>query len=364
MTLRNKNILLISPEPWDHIFVSKHHYAIHLARRGNSVFFVNPPKKNFAQSGTDFGGVFSLDYEGFRPGLRFFPAFLRRWFIKRKFETLQRKVEVKFDVIWNFDTSVFFDLHTIPPHILKICHIVDANQDFQTAQLASSSDYCFCTTEVIKKRLLKFNSHVHKIQHGYNVTKKLDTIQLPGIGKIKAIYSGNLSIPYIDWDLLLATIQSQPLVDFVFIGPNKSDFRINTNQMHDSKKKIMKMSNVFSMGKIDANQLPSYLMAADVLLIAYQEKYQQDQVANPHKVTEYLGAGKAIVATYTAEFALTQDLIVMSSSNQDYIKIFDSVLTNLEYYNSEELIEKRQSYAMDNSYENQIKKIEKIIYGA
>ena len=38
-----KDILIISPESWDEHSVSKHHYAMTLAARGSSVFFLNPP---------------------------------------------------------------------------------------------------------------------------------------------------------------------------------------------------------------------------------------------------------------------------------------------------------------------------------
>ncbi len=38
-----KTILLISPESWGKSFVSKHHYAVELAKKGNIVYFLNPP---------------------------------------------------------------------------------------------------------------------------------------------------------------------------------------------------------------------------------------------------------------------------------------------------------------------------------
>ena len=41
--LRNKTILIISPQPWDHIAISKHHYANELAARNNTVYFLEPP---------------------------------------------------------------------------------------------------------------------------------------------------------------------------------------------------------------------------------------------------------------------------------------------------------------------------------
>jgi hypothetical protein len=43
--LKNKTILVISPNNWGTMHISKHHYAIELARLGNSVYFLNPPNQ-------------------------------------------------------------------------------------------------------------------------------------------------------------------------------------------------------------------------------------------------------------------------------------------------------------------------------
>jgi len=44
-TITHKTILLISPQSWGNMFVSKHHYALELARAGNTVYFLNPPEE-------------------------------------------------------------------------------------------------------------------------------------------------------------------------------------------------------------------------------------------------------------------------------------------------------------------------------
>src|SRR5450755_3125876 len=44
MPLKNKTILIISPQAWGQMYISKHHYAITLAKLGNTVYFLNPPE--------------------------------------------------------------------------------------------------------------------------------------------------------------------------------------------------------------------------------------------------------------------------------------------------------------------------------
>ena len=41
--LRNKKVLVLSPQSWGKMRISKHHYALKLAALGNEVCFVNPP---------------------------------------------------------------------------------------------------------------------------------------------------------------------------------------------------------------------------------------------------------------------------------------------------------------------------------
>ena len=45
MQLTNKTILVISPQAWGQMYLSKHHYALTLAQLGNTVYFLNPPKQ-------------------------------------------------------------------------------------------------------------------------------------------------------------------------------------------------------------------------------------------------------------------------------------------------------------------------------
>jgi hypothetical protein len=362
MRLTDKNILLVSPEPWNHIFVSKHHYAVHLAQHGNSVFFLNPPSGTNAVDATEWEDLYSIDYRGFIRGLRFLPRFVQKKMIRNKFEFLQAKAGVKFDIIWSFDNSVFFDLSALPSTLLKISHIVDLNQDFQTDKSASTADLCLCTTDFIRERLLKYNAHVFKINHGFNDRHLTPShLTLPGKAKVKGIYAGNLAMPYIDWIIILDTVKNNPEVDFVFLGPNKDVF--NQNKKNDeAKREVLRLNNVRCLGSLPSGELLHYEAQADVLFLAYQEEYHRDQ-ANPHKMMEYLGSGKMIVATFTAEYKELCDrgLFLMSKDNRQLTGLFKEALNNLGYWNSIQKQELRRDFAYTNTYDKQIERIERIL---
>ncbi len=357
MKLKGKNILLISPESWEHIFVSKHHYATHLAERGNKVIFLNPPSKYTGFEKTDYKNVFSVNYKGFINGLRWFPRFLQKQLIKKKFEELERFCNTKFDLIWSFDNSVFYDLSALSNSIYKISHIVDLNQDFQFKKSTKTADLCLATSEFISQKQKRYNDNSHNIGHGFNkVEHQSSAFKLRGVSKINCGYAGNLDIKYIDWDLVKSLINDFPHINFHFAGQWNSKAKFPH---------ICNKSNFHFYGKLPSNDLPFFYEKLDILILLYQYQKYPEQLANPHKMMEYLGSGKMIVATWTEEYKDHDavKLILMSNSTADFLDNFKSASYNLKYWNSTEKKNGRKAFAAENTYTKQIERIEKLING-
>lgn len=361
MVIREKRILLISPEPWDHIFVSKHHYAVCLATAGNQVYFLDPPDEKLGILQTDFPNLYVVRCQKFLRGLRFFPRWVQRVAMRTKFMQIQSMCNTRFDVVWSFDNSIFYDFAFLPSNILKISHIVDLNQNFQMKTAASTASYCFCTTERIKQRMLKFNAKVTKINHGWNLPPRIDFSPPLPSERPMALYAGNLTMPFIDWVILRDIVLAHPEVDFLFIGPNTSPSR-ESLLMAVAKTTVFKSPNVRALGKVASDSLQHYYLQADLLLIAYQEEFHQDQ-ANPHKMMEYLGSGKMVVCTFTEEFAELSDrgLLLMSDRNADFCRVFDAALEDLPFWNSNALIQTRRNFALENTYDKQLRRIQSVI---
>lgn len=350
MNLISKNILLISPEPWSHIFVSKHHYAINLACRGNNVYFLNPPSDHEKCEKTDFENLYSINYTGFVKGLRFLPSFIQKIFIRRCFKALQRLCNVRFDIVWSFDNSVFFDFSALPKDIFSISHVVDLNQDFQFKKAVKTANICFGVIKKIVDKQLLYNRNSFQIGHGVqNYPKSSKVIKLPGKNSKKCLHIGNLAMKHIDWNLYNQCIADNSGVDFIFIG---------SNNLPISQK------NCFKINTIPANRIPDYLMSADILWLAYKVQYYQEY-ATPHKMMEYLASGKMILATWTEEYVDLHynGLIKMSRNSSQFLKYFDEITVNLDFWNNEDLTAKRKAYTADFTYTNQVRKIEELIKG-
>ncbi|MCX2743397.1 hypothetical protein OO013_05940 [Mangrovivirga sp. M17] len=354
MHLYNKNILLISPEPWSHLFVSKHHYAIELSKRKNKVFFLNPPGNKNEKVITRFDSLYEVNYTGFLRGLKYFPKPLIKKNIKTVYAKLEKLCGVKFDVIWSFDNSVFFDFDSLPDYLLKISHIVDLNMDFNFGKASKTAHVCFSTSEAILRKQLEFNQNSFKINHGYAYSDNENEHVFENDSKIRCLYVGNLDIPYIHWSLFNELVEKYPEIEFLVAG------KWDTINMHN---RILSNSNFHFLGLIPPEELNSYFLGVDILLLCYDNHNFFNQVSNPHKVMQYLGSGKIVFSKWMNEYEniSNSDLILMSRKDEEFISSFDNLIANLDYYNSNELSEERRRFALNNSYSQKILEVESYI---
>ena len=344
MYFENKTILIISPEPWSHLHVSKHHYAIELAKRGNQVFFLNPPSPFPVVRETEYQKISVIEYNGFVPGLNRFPRLFRRYFTKKVFNKVERLARKSFDVLWSFDNSVFYEMKAIPDKVLKISHIVDENMDFQFKNAAKSANICLGSTTNIVNRLKENNPNSYFINHGYSETKP-EEYSLPDSEGIKVGYAGNLEISYLDWELIEQIVNENPELEFFFAGGGSGK---------------IKASNVHYLGSLSKSHLRSFYEKMDVLIIVYKADEFPNQLANPHKMMEYLASGKPIIATLTKEYQKYSS-IAMTRKNQEYPELFKNIVADLSSWNHSQLCEERTNIAMNNTYGRQLQIINEIL---
>ena len=363
MFLSGKHVLLISPEPWGENFVSKHHYAITLAEQGNTVYFLNPPSSFYEVQSIQYNNLHIINYPPFLKGLRYLPDALQRKAIRQRYEKLQQLTQCIFDIVWSFDNSVFYDFSALPESVLKISHIVDLNQSFQTAKATTTADICFCTTDYIRQKLRMYNANVFKIHHGYSQpdSSNQQKTALPGNNSVKAVYVGNLTLKYIDWKLLQTVIGQHHNIDFVFIGPEGNSNLTKSRQTKLVSGRVKSYSNAYFIGSVPSSKISAFLQGADILLITYQADLYTEQLASPHKFMCYFGSGRVTVATYTDEYKDKRTLLAMSERNEEYPALFTEIVNNLDEWNCQAKQEERKRFAINNAYGRQVVKIDQII---
>lgn len=287
-------------------------------------------------------------------GLRFYPAFLRRWMESRWLARLERKIGIQITTIWLFENSRFFDLRFAGDR-LKIYHQVDLNQDFHPAIAAATADICFCTTDFIRERLLPHNPRTFKIHHGVAVPQpaglNLTARQQENFSRhpVNVACIGNLDIPYLDVPLLLDLVKSFPAVGFHFVGQYNPD-----GPLHRA---CQGFSNVMWWGRVASELIPAIVERCDAQLVTYLADRYREQLASPHKIMEYLASGKTVVATYTDEYKDKRHLLEMVDDARDFKDAFARVVADLPHYNSPERQAMRIDFARQHTYDKQLDKI-------
>lgn len=359
--MRKGQILIISPEPWNGHFVSKHHYALTLANQGYVVYFLNPPNtrlRDIQIQKIKHLNVWKISAPQVAKGLRFYPKFLRNFRERRWLEKLEERIGKNFTTVWLFENSRFYDMDFAGGRT-KIYHQVDLNQSFHIKEASRSADVCFCTTNYIQNDLFEFTNNVHKLHHGvtvhneaYKLTEKEE--QYFDIDAVNVVYIGNLDISFFDIELFYGLVRDFSCVIFHLVGKYAEDKLLF--------KTCKKFKNIKWWGRVESFKIPSVLAFSDIQLLMYKSDNIADtkQLASPHKMMEYLASRKVTVSTYTDEYKDKRELLEMVDDSSMFVDKFDEVVANLEYYNSQEKQEQRIHFALEHSYENQLKKI--IVY--
>ncbi len=360
--LKSRTVFLISPEEWDFVFVSKHHYAIGLAARGNKVYFVNPPKRNI-QGGLSIKPVegipdlYIVDYSTQLRGLRFFPSFVIRWADRSFLRAVEKKAGVRFDVIWNFENSRFFDLGFAGRDVLKIYFQVDENQNFHPAKAAQTADIAFAINSEILDIIRPNNQKSFLIPHSFQghlspQAKKVmagEYNYIKPAGRLQVMYVGNLEHRHINIDLFEKVVRENSNTDFQLVGPYDAGRPLFQRLKH--------YNNVQFIGKVPFKEIPTLLDKADALILVYDSGFTQSS----HKILEYLASGKVIISTYMSEYDNKDSLINSSRSEDEYLETFKKVLSGIETYNDPVHMRRRIQFAMDHTYASQLDNLERLI---
>lgn len=367
----HKVILIISSERWGKIFISKHHYALTLAELGNRVFFLNPMDENLGigeirvEESSLSKNLHIVTYRSFFPWIfKFHITWLFDILIKIQLKKILKKLAAKIDVVWDFNCSYVYNDLSVFNAELNIFHPVD-KMGADTAH--KKADIVFSVSPLILEDYRVPGVPRFLLNHG--LSKKFQEIAMEAImpvnyskKKITVGYIGNIIQPSMDRAVIKEIILTNPEVEFYFIGPYTS----GNNIYNDYKKEdelfvnfLKSYSNVTLTGTLTTGEIANEIKKFDVFFICYKNS-QNYRCDNSHKVLEYLSTGKAVISTPILYYE-NSDLLIMSKSNEEYAALFVNIISNLSFYNSIDLMEKRKAFALENTYEKQILKINKLV---
>lgn len=377
MQLKDKTIVLISSETWGDIYISKHNYAIALARRGNKVYFLNPVRGKMKRGAIEIApsgvhpNLMVISYNTFFPvKLKFHTPKIFDYLMRMQIKKIVQKMGVQPDVVWDFNCSYLYNRldHFGAP--VCLFHPVDMiNKEV-------GNKYCDMVISVSQAILDQYKRPKvpkYLINHGLaepfaRLAKQEPVESETADRSIRLGYVGNIMMNAVDREIMQEVIAANDTVEFHMIGPyTYSNNNIADERYHDKSYAdflaFMKMQdNVKFYGPLNQREIARIIDNLDMFFLCYREtpSYRAD---NSHKVLEYLSTGKVVVSNHLS-FYQDKELLEMTpfGKNHELPKLVQHVAENLHYYNSLENQQARKQWALDHTYERHIQRIEEYIY--
>ncbi len=356
MELRDKHILIVSPEGWRGLNMSKHHVAQGLLARGNRVCFWGPSQvATRSLHLEEEGGLRTVHAPHWFKGVNRLPRFVNQWYYGRMIRAIERAAAAPFDIVWCFDTSRMQWFPNGPWY--KLLHLVDYDILYHGHGLMRTADLIVTTAEIINTRVLEIapGANVHKIGHALDPRWLLgaEDLDAPRTGPPRtALYAGQFFNTYIDFDALVRVAETHPGIAFKYVGTFVADFP------NVGFQRLRRMPNVEFTGLKTKDQLLPLVRSADLLLFCFMTDQRTLERANPHKVLEYLSTGNTIVGSWTLEYADHQHLLVMAREQNGYARSFEEAVARFTELNSREHRAERIAFAEQRTIPHLLDRIE------
>ncbi|HSP63712.1 MAG TPA: glycosyltransferase [Pyrinomonadaceae bacterium] len=141
---------------------------------------------------------------------------------------------------------------------------------------------------------------------------------------------------WFDLELMIYVARKRPNYTFVLLG---GVFDVDVSELGG-------LQNVRLLGQQPYVTMPQYLYHFDACLIPFKTN-RTTEATDPVKVYEYLSAGKPVVSVALPELESLRDLLYLARDREDFLLQLDQALAE----NDPELIERRRSFAAQNTWQ-------------
>ncbi len=340
-------VLLISPQHWGTMRVTKHHYAVELAKLGHEVYFLEPTdaswqwnSSSFELKPSDAQGVILVRQKINVPyNIKFHAKGIYDRFIKVHIHKLENKLG-PFDLVWSFDLTNAMPLNYFSNKTKKIFFAADWPQATEAVKAADGANLLVSVAQEIldqfpsnlatKKLLIDHGVAECFIEAGKHPFIKTDAIIRIGI-------SGNFLRPDIDRPILIDIIKTYSDLIFECFGA----FELKNSNLGGAEdqetitfiESLKNAPNVILHGMVPPEKLAEELRRMDAFLICYDVAKDQSKGTNYHKVMEYLAYGRPIVSNYISRYTKEKEIFIMPESgnyrlNKEFVTHLLRILNN------------------------------------
>lgn len=353
MKLENKNIIIVSNEPWGDIWYSKQNWAYELSLK-NHVLFLNPPSKwsflNLFSHGINYKKYSEtlkiISYNNRLPFTRIsFIAYLNDYIISLSFRKWLKNKNFNHFIFWTFDPYRFSNPNYLKPSI-SIYFRVDKYTVKKEYQLLKNVHYLIATAKELIQET-SFTGTFLELSHGismeeFNISENIE------YEKGYILYIGNIDFR-IDVTLLELMLNSFPNERFLFIGKLY-------NENHETFQSIFysnKYKNLILHGIEHYKKLKNYIYFSKACIVPMDINVHGNAVHH-HKTLQYLAMGKPVISPLFNDKINNKEIILAYSNANEAIKIIKS----LENTETIEKVQNRINFAKEFTYDILIKKIE------
>jgi len=374
---QKRDILFFSSDDWDSgLKTSKYHLASGLSKKNRVVFIESIGLRKPQAKKRDFKRMF-VKIRKWLKGLRkidenlyiFTPLVipLHSNKLAHKFNVvslklqivyIKKKLGIKNPLYWTFLPNTVELLKPFSQKLIYYC--VDNMSAFKGVdgesiagmdrELTRLAKVVFCVSQPIYERKRVLNKNTYYMPHGVNFThfsnnhrlKPKELIDIPG--PIIGFY-GLISYDWIDTQLISFIAKVHPEWSIVMIGKIDMDF-----------KELPKRENIYYLGPVDYERLPSYGRFFDVAIIPFKRN-DLTYHCNPLKVYEYLAMGKPVVSVDIPEIHRLKGMVDIAYSYDEFVSKIEDNLSSQSTVSSQ----KRVEFARNNSWRRKIEEIWSIV---
>lgn len=302
--------LIISPQNWGKMRVSKHHYAIELASYGYDVYFLEPLSASWKISKTSFNletsGIENLKLIqqeiSFPYNLKFhFPEIYDK-LVQKHIKILERHFG-RFNLIWSFDIGDSIPLRHFHSRSKRVFFAADWPPSLKERRSCKSADIIISVAQEILEQYREVHSGPFMlVPHGV-ADCFIKSSKLPFQPKSEKIHigmSGNFLRPDLDRQALLKIVRGNLDIVFELFGPTQTnDSNIGGELSYDTIgfiEELKKAPNVKLEGVVEPEELSQRLRKMDAFLVCYDVRKDQSKATNYHKISEYLVYQRMIIS--------------------------------------------------------------------
>lgn len=357
--LKNENIICISSIDWDFVWQGHQEIMSTFARNGNRVLFIentgvrSPGLKDISRLKKRVVSWFKST-KGFRkeadnifvfsPMVLPFPyskfaGWINRRLLIEPIKRWIRAMSFRDPILWTFlPTSTALDIINefddrkllVYYDIADFGALTDNPKRLKETEgaLIKKCDIIFAQGEAIADKCRKLNPRVYIFPFGVNTEvfekflahpKKSESDILKGIKRPIIGYIGGIH-KHVDIPLICHVANSHPEWSVVLVGPKQVDTQ-----------ELDKMSNIFTLGKKEFEELPAYIDRFDVCTIPYLVS-DYTKTVYPTKLNEYHIMGKPVVSTDLPEVEAINkkhgNITLIARTHKEFVQLLEKALVS------------------------------------